>query len=124
MLSASGRLIWKEQYGLEVPGYGETYPAACDGLAVGETLLVHGIDSPEWMEVPGGEEDAGDAVLMSGLYKINGRWRKADMHVGLVLQPGMLIHVERGIDASLAAYRSDRRIVHRVRGFYRHQNLL
>lgn len=53
-----------------------------------------------------------------------GALRSADMHVGLVLAPGALIHVERGIDAALGFYRSDIILKRRVRGIFRHRELV
>lgn len=116
-------LIWREQFNLKVPSYGETYATVLDGATVSDAIRMNGTESEEWQEIPAGDEKAGDAVLCSGFYNIEGGWKKADMHVGLVLKPGTMIHVERGIDASLADYRKDRRFNRRVVGFYRHQKL-
>jgi hypothetical protein len=54
-------------------------------------------------------------------------FRTAVAHVGLVLAPGLLIHVERGGDgAVMARYRGhdrDRALAGRVAGFRRHPRL-
>ncbi len=117
------RLIWREQFGLDLPSYGETYNTAEDGRRVGETLAQNGIDSTEWMQIQAGDEVAGDAVLLSGFYKVDGALRKANMHVGLVVRPGFMIHVEAGITTCIARYRDDRRFNRRVKGFFRNQKL-
>ena len=67
------RLILQEQTGIRIPSFGETYQAATDGKAVGETLLKNGVESSEWHEITQGNEQILDAVLMTGIYKIDGR---------------------------------------------------
>jgi hypothetical protein len=71
---------------------------------------------------PGAERE-GDGVLMTGFYREDGAFHKAQMHVGVVVAPGVLIHIERGTDAALGRYRDDRRLRGRVVGFYRHARL-
>ncbi len=117
------RLILAEQMGLSLPSFGEGYGTAADGAGVAGLLTMHGTSAEDWRTIPPGEEQLGDVVLMSGLYRAGRSWVKADMHVGLVLASDVMIHVERGIDAALGLYARDRRLRSRVRGFWRPRGL-
>ncbi len=118
------RLIWGEQFSLRVPSFLDTYEEAHDGATVARAIVNYGLTNPIWHEVAPGQERSGDAVHMVGYYKIDGHWEKAEMHVGIVLEPGVLIHVEEGINASLMNYREKLAGADRVLGFYRHEELL
>jgi len=114
------RLIWAEQFGLDVPSFATTYADVRDGAGVERTIRDNGTATETWRGVPAGQERPGDAVHMSGFTADFG---KHAMHVGVVVTPGLLIHVERGTDAVIANYRRNRVIAPRVLGFYRHQEL-
>ena len=115
------RLVMMEQFGWDLPSLGETYASVFDGGLVGESIRENGTITEDWQEIGFGLEQLGDVVLMSGLYQQNGRWHKANMHVGLVMAPGIMLHVEKGIDAALGLYKSDRRLKNRVKGLWRHR---
>lgn len=121
------RLIWSEQAGLALPSYDTAYDRPNNGQAVSEAIRVFGTGSDEWRPVADGEERLFDAAEMRGLYRveIDGRlvWRRANMHVGLVLAPGTLIQVERMVEAVLGYYRRDRHVRSRIVGFWRHRDL-
>ena len=116
-------LIWRERFGLIVPGFDETYESAFDGSAVDAAIRTHGTGAAAWHEIAAGAERLGDAILCTGLYRVEGKWCVAPVHVGIVLAGGIMIHVESGIDTALARYRHDVRMQRRVVGFYRAQAL-
>ena len=64
-----------------------------------------------WREVAEGAEEPGDAVLL--------RLRGVPMHVGLVVAPGWMLHINRGVRSHLARYRSPE-WARRVVAFYRY----
>ena len=115
------RLVMMEQFDWDLPSMGEVYASISDGELVSELIHDNGIANDDWQEVQPGLEKLGDAILMSGLYQQNGQWHKANMHVGLVMAPGIMLHVEKGIDAALGLYKSDRRLKTRVKGLWRNR---
>lgn len=118
------RLIWRGQFGVEVPSFRTSYDDADDGGRIAETIEANGVRSPFWRPVAAGRERVGDAVHMIGYFKTeDGQVERAGFHVGMVVAAGVLIHIEQGIDASLGYYGRDRRIALRVLGFYRHKDL-
>ena len=121
------RLIWRDQAGLDVPSFASTYERAADGAAVAASIVAYGKNSGDWLEVARGRERLFDAVLMRSHYEVQAGGvtsvETAEMHIGVVLGPGWLIHVEEGIDAALGAYIRHRRISSRVVEFWRHREL-
>ncbi len=117
------RLIWAEQFSLFIPSFLDAYEEAHDGVTTARAIANYGLKDPLWRKITEGQERLGDGVHLLGYYKIDGRWERAEMHMGIVLAPGVLIHVEHGIDASLMNYREKLAGAHRVLGFYRHEEL-
>ena len=112
------RLIMAEQYGLDLPSLGETYDKSNRAEAA-HSIRNNGTSTDNWLELPQGAEKLSDLLLMTGMYHADGRWHKAEMHVGFVITPGVILHIEQGKDSVLGEYRSDRRLINRVRGVYR-----
>jgi hypothetical protein len=50
-------------------------------------------------------------------------WLFGPLHVGIVVAPGWLLHVERATHTLLARYRDDWRVGKRVLGFWRHRRM-
>jgi len=65
--------------------------------------------------VPLGEERAGDLLQMWGVYQ----GRRVPLHVGIVTQPGQVLHVEQGTCAVVEDYRRSPRARWRVIGAWR-----
>jgi len=89
------RLGLRELHGIEVPEVGPydiTRRETCARLA--EEQSENGL----WQSVPLGRERAGDVVLC----ELGGM----PLHVGLVVAPGVMLHVTRGGHSTLASYRS------------------
>lgn len=118
------RLIWGEQFALWVPSFLDVYEDAHDGVTVAKAIINYGLIDPIWQRISAGHERLGDGVHLVGYCKIDGRWERAEAHVGIVLVPGVLIHIEHGIDASLMNYREKLAGAKRVLGFYRHKELV
>lgn len=87
------RLVLREQLGVELPDLGYSYPHS---HAVGAITLTVGEQLPSWQEVERGQEQPGDVVLL--------RILGAPIHVGVVTEPGWMLHVMQGIDTCLERY--------------------
>src|SRR5690606_26338934 len=104
-------LIYSERLGIVLPSFRDDYQTTADAEAV--TGLIDGHMQP-WRPIEAGQERAGDALLMS----MGGRPR----HVGVVVAPGHVLHIEDGAGSIVESYRSSR-LRRRVLGFYRHESL-
>lgn len=106
------RLILAEQYGVKVPSWHTDYSDPHDSSSVGPLIRAQ---LPNWIEVSKGSERPGDVLLLRSGFDVG--------HVGMVIQPGLMIHIEEGINATVERYNSLlwRR---RVAGFFRHRELV
>lgn len=93
--------------GVDAPAYSDHGINAAD--ARGLAALIAG-ELPAWVPVPAGQERPLDAVLM--------RDGRTESHVGIVVSPGFLLHIERGHASRIERYRTEP-IRRRVVGFYR-----
>ena len=101
------RLIWGDQFGIQVPSFVNQYISTKDN-GIG-SLVEENMDP--WTPVPAGMETLGDGVLL----RIEGRPK----HVGIVLEPGRMIHCAQDVGTVIEKYRTkkwERRII----GFYRY----
>lgn len=113
------RLAFNDRFGIWLPSKGEAYGHVTDGQNIESALKEFGTENPLWREVESGAERMGDALLMTGYYACNGRWHRANMHVGFMIVPGIILHTEQGVDTALCHYRDDRRYGKRLIGIYR-----
>ena len=104
------RLIYLEQFGIELPDYAEHYEEDLDGQVIAGVVE---FEIPCWTPVPRGQERQGDAILL--------RIKGEPMHVGFVLRKGLMIHIMKGIDSVTENYRS-RKWEKRILGFYRYDS--
>ena len=102
------RLVLADQFGTRLPSYADGYDSTEDAADIGR--LIRGEMGP-WRPVPPGQEQAGDVVLM--------RLLNQPMHVGVVVAPNWMLHIEDGIDACLEPY-DGAKWRRRVLGLYRH----
>lgn len=117
------RLVWTERAGVEVPMYGTVHGGGGAGGEV-EPAVLEATSGDLWNPVQWGDERGFDAVLMRGVWRDAGGALHAGLiHVGIVAAPGVMLHIEQGIDASLGFYRSDPRLSRRVDSFWRHREL-
>ena len=117
------RLAFHDRFGIWLPSFGEAYTDVVDGKRIGAAIEHFGTRSDIWREVEPGSEKMGDGLLMSGYFPHEGRWHKANMHVGFMVIPGVILHTEHGVDAALGFYRDDRRFWSRLIGIYRYTPL-
>lgn len=104
------RLVYLELRGIELPSYADSYVTAGDARELAR--LIAGELDP-WDEIEPGAETIYDGVLM--------REGKFPRHIGIVVEPGLMLHVERGGTSQVERYRSGM-FAHRVVGFYRHRS--
>jgi cell wall-associated NlpC family hydrolase len=104
-------LVYAERLGVLLPSYRDDYQTTADTEAVAGLIENH---IAPWHPVPLGEERVGDALLMS----VGGRPR----HVGVVVCPGLVLHIERRAGSLIESYHS-MRLRRRVLGVYRHESL-
>ncbi len=104
-------LVMRELRGIEVPSYSDRYVTAGDRRAL--NALIAGEMVP-WREIAAGDEQPFDAVLIR-----EGRFLR---HVGLVVDPGRLLHISQGATSVIERYREGL-LKMRVVGFYRHRDV-
>ena len=105
------RLVLGERFGVALPCHGTDYRSTLDADGLG--ALIAREMRPAWRPVDGPGR-AGDVALL--------RLRGAPMHVGVVVAPGVMLHVEQGIDSVIE--RSDGlRWKKRLLGIYRHEDM-
>ena len=99
------RLVYKEQYNIEIPSFAEDYESYNE-KHIQELIL---IGKENWTKVS--EPSIGDAILL----RINGLF----MHVGVVVSDNQFIHVREGQDTVIERF--DTGVwKHRVEGFYKY----
>ena len=101
--------VFAEIRGIDLPSYADSYATADDRAAL--AVLIRGELDP-WDEIATGDEQTFDCVLM----KEAGYPR----HIGVVVQPGQLLHVQRGETSRIERYRHGP-LKHRIVGFYRYR---
>jgi len=102
------RLVMAELRGVELPSFSDLYVTAADIHAIA-CLVEGGLD--QWDRVAAGKEQAFDGVLM--------RRGRDIRHIGVVIEPGRLLHVDRGQTSRIERYRPPAPLAARVVGFYR-----
>jgi len=103
------RLIYREVLGLELPSFSGRLVTGEDSAAVAN--LING-ERGAWDELPAGREACFDVITM---------WDGPHVsHVGMVVQPGLMIHVARGSTSAIERYRQGLRRP-RIDGFFRYR---
>lgn len=103
-------LVWlafRELRGIEIASLCDRYVTGADRRDIAG--LIDG-ELDRWAEIAPGHEAPFDVVLVR-----DGRFVS---HVGLVTQPGMMLHVARGGTSVIERYRTGQ-FQHRIAGFYR-----
>lgn len=104
-------LIYRDVLGVELPHYADAYVTAADRRVCAQAIAGNRGD---WVEVPAGQERRYDGVLM-----FEGREAR---HIGLVVDPGYLIHMVPGHESVVENYRTGP-LSRRLAGFFRHEAL-
>lgn len=102
--------VFAEMRGVALPSYSEAYVTADDRRAL--AALIAGELDP-WDSVAAGNEQEFDCVLM--------KERGFPRHIGIVTQPGLLLHVQSGETSQIERYRSGP-LKSRVVGFFRYRD--
>ena len=102
------RLVMSEQFGISLPSYATHYDSTTR-----EDQLAPLVEEERkwWIPVESGQEQLGDIVVL--------RMCGQPIHIGLVIEPGRMLHAEVGIGSVLDSYQSTRWSL-RVTGFYRY----
>jgi lipoprotein Spr len=111
-------LILRDVFGLDVPSYADEYVSTTDCKILSD-LIKREADS--WWPIAFTDAREGDVVILR-VASANTREKIYATHVGVVIKPGWMIHIERGIDAVLEQYTRPR-WGNRVVGIYRHDDL-
>ena len=116
------RLVLAEQGGIDLPSLATCYGSEANPAGVGDAIEAER-RSGAWDRIDAGGEVPFDVVEMSGAARTPAGWVFGPLHVGVVVTPGWLLHVERGTAAVLARYREDQAIRRRVLEFWRYKGL-
>lgn len=103
------RMVCETEFGVHLPDYGDGYEDPYDRDKVAAHIERTKAD---FVAVEPGQEKEGDLVALF----VSGKpW-----HVGIVTEPGSMLHLMEGTQATVEQYTS-RRWSHRVEGFYRYE---
>ena len=107
------RRVYADRLAIVLPAYAEAVPSLAERAEIAALLAGEALRAP-WIAVPPGAERAFDVV----------RFRRGGLecHVGIVVEPGRMLHATTGASACLDRYR-DGRWAPRLSGFYRHERL-
>ena len=88
-------LIWREQYGFDLPAYdGPHWAKGADRAAIAAAIEA---EQARYVEVPAGQEREGDGILL--------RMMGLPLHIGLVVTPGWMIHTHETAAVCIENYR-------------------
>lgn len=105
-------LVYKELYGIALDRHDELIEIVAGGDEEDWSKWRNRVD---YESVPLGEEVCGDILHMSGL---QGN-RVTNLHVGVVVSPGKVIHSQSGVGVVISDYHQDQRYKNRIIGAYR-----
>lgn len=89
------RLVWKEERGIVMPDMGDAYSSAFARGEVGKTAAL--LEAGEWnIDVTDRPRRELDVLVFS--------FQTVDLHVGLWVAPGEMLHVMRGMNAAVERY--------------------
>lgn len=103
------RLVYRELRGIELASYVEDYPSAADRAATA-ALISGELDGGVWHQINDGTETIYDAVLITEA--------RLPRHIGLVTEPGRMLHIDRGSSSVIERYRTGI-YAHRIAGLFR-----
>lgn len=105
------RLVYAEVLGLTVPDYAAEV-ASLEERAEVAAVFAEGTFAGSWRSVPEDEAHPFDVAVF--------RRAGLDAHVGLVTEPGRMLHITAGQDSGIVSY-TDGRWAPRLSGVYRHE---
>lgn len=115
------RMVLAEQAGIAVPSWSTRYETDenPDGLVelIGEQKI-----AGTWRRIAPTDERPLDLVELTQPVMAAGRWKFLPLHIGIVVIPGWLLHVERATAAVLVDYHRPP-MRNSVVAFWRHRDL-
>ena len=99
------RRVYAEQLSIELPSYADEYLNAADQHDLARLIREK---RTQWLRVDA--EQPGDGVLLNILGE--------PTHIGIVAEPGSMLHVVRNCTSVIESYRSPK-WARRIEGFYR-----
>lgn len=106
------RLIYKEQYNIELPSYDDEYNSSYNINETRDAIIEH---AKEWTQISKEAASTGDVIVL--------RLSGYPTHVGIVIEKGKMLHIIEGTDAVIENY-DNRLWEHRIVGFFRHKELI
>ena len=107
------RLVLSERADIDAPSLSQGYTSSRDVEHI--NMIIAG-ESTFWEPVTRGAEKLFDVLTMT---RVNRRVRKRiECHVGVVVAPGWMLHIERATKATCECYHSERQ-ARSVANFYR-----
>jgi cell wall-associated NlpC family hydrolase len=116
-------LVYLHELDIKLPSYGAI--GATELRAVYEQIKTDKIGK-DWRPITIGEEQIFDVVVMSATERRDGTLRLAEVHVGLVIEPGRIIHTEEDLGVMCMDFRTTHRgranplVSRRVKTIHRH----
>lgn len=108
------RLVLAEQFGIPLPSYSSEYKDTRDSKAIDE-LYQDEKEIGDWLKIGLGQERLGDVVCM--------RIRGVPMHVGLIIEKGRMLHIEKGSNSCFVKY-NNLEWKNKIDGVYRRRELI
>lgn len=106
------RLPFMDVHGIELPSYLELYATAQESAEIAAAMDRR--NAPPWLPVITGQEQSFDVgVFRKGQF---------ECHVGLVVEPGLMLHIETDGQSHVARYR-EQPWRNKLIGFNRHEAL-
>lgn len=103
------RVVWQQQFGITFRSMSEGYKDTTDLKSINK-LYDEERTSDEWVKVKPGKEQLGDCVVF--------RIRGVASHVGMVIVPGKMLHIEKGANSCYVPY-NNLSWKNRIEAFYR-----
>jgi len=89
------RLVWRDAFGWEAPLHDG--PSWEPGTSADEISAIITRESARYPQIEPGSEKEGDGIVL--------RMRGGDMHIGVVVTPGRMLHVEEACATVVEDYR-------------------
>lgn len=108
------RLVYRDQAGIELPSYDEAYASIAERREIA-AIVAEEEASPTWTLITWDWRSAEAARLDIAVF-VDGAYGR---HVGIVLKPGLMLHLARRDCSKIESYR-DTRWADRLTGIHRH----
>lgn len=108
------RLVYAERLGLDVPDYAAEVVSLAERAEVAAVFAGGTVAGP-WAAVPEGDAREFDVVVF--------RRAGLDAHVGIITEPGRMLHITSGQDSAVIDYTAGR-WAPRLSGTYRHESMV